>query len=242
MQALALNCAPGWASDETHERRSPDTGIPEGFIALGAVKTLPLMGRWNALPDGMPPWLPFHGLVEMARRDQAGDADAHEWLELFRSATQGEPGAQRLMGDACEHGRYGLQADVQRAFFWFYRAGLAGDEEASENALRLKDAHEISSAAMEEPALVYPGQWRISRDDAHGDTTTAIVELGEDGRISSRSLNGLWSYDRVRATVTFAHRETWRVRLLGCRDSVLFGRQAPGLAYTLERMAPCRPR
>jgi hypothetical protein len=240
MQALALNCAPDWASGEARERPAADPGIPAGFLPLCAVKSLPLKGRWSPLPDGMPPWLPFHALVEMARRDQAGDPEAHDWLATYRLATQGETQAQRRMAEACEEGRYGLPADLQRAFFWFYRAGLAGDETASDHALRIKDSHEIAAAAMEEPALVYPGQWRITRDD--GETTTAIVELGEDGRISSGALNGLWSYDRMRATATFAHTETWRVRLLACRESTLFGRQAGGVTYVLERMAPCRPR
>jgi hypothetical protein len=32
------------------------------------------------------------------------------------------------------------------------------------------------------------------------------------------------------------------VRLLACRETVLFGRQARGIAYTLERTGPCRAR
>jgi hypothetical protein len=213
-------------------------GLPEGFIPLRKVKALALLGRWAPLADRMPPWLPFQCMVEMARRQHAGDPGARAWLELYRRAAQGEPGAQRDMGRACETGAWGSDVDIQRAFFWYYRAGLAGDAFASEDALRLKATHDIVPAAIESPALVYPGQWRILRDDLTREIRTHCVELGEDRCLSSSTLKGCWAYDRGNATLTLQHAETWRIRILGCRETTLFGRDPRLVTYILERAAP----
>ena len=104
MHVVARNPAPqGRIPSETPQ--APDAhGIPQGFVALDAMKALPMMGRWAPLPDGLPGWLPFHALVEMARREQAGDDAARHWLEVYRHAVQGDTAAQRRMGGACERG------------------------------------------------------------------------------------------------------------------------------------------
>jgi hypothetical protein len=212
--------------------------LPEGFIPMRKVKALALLGRWSALEDRMPPWLPFQCMVEMARRQHKGDPGARAWLELYRRAAQGETEAQREMGRACETGAAGCGVDIQRAFFWYHRAGLAGDAVASEEALRLKDTHDILPAAMEGPALVYPGHWRITRDDLTGGMRAHLVELGEDSCLSSAALKGCWAYDRGNATLTLQHGETWRIRILGCRETTLFGRDQRMVNYILERSAP----
>jgi TPR repeat protein len=196
------------------------------------------MGRWSALPDGMPPWLPFQALLELARREQAGEDAARAWLELYRHAVQGDRAAQARLGHACEQGEAGIPADLARAFFWYYRAGLAGDVAASERALALKEAHDIPDAAMEEPALVYPGQWRWRREERDGGCERLVLELHADGRIAGSGVNGLWSYDRLRRTLTLAHRETCRLRILACRDSALYGRDPHGASSVLERIGP----
>jgi hypothetical protein len=214
------------------------SGLPEGFIPLRKVRALALLGRWPALEDRMPPWLPFRCMVEMARRQHDGDLDAHAWLELYRRAAQGDTAAQREMARACETGAWGSGVDIQRAFFWYYRAGLAGDEVASEEALRLKEAHDILPAAMEAPCLLYPGQWRITRDDLARGIRTHFVELGDDGFLASASLEGDWSYDRASTTLTLQHAETWRIRILGCRETTLFGRDQRMVTYIIERAAP----
>lgn len=219
--------------------RGPEK-LPHGFVPLEAVKSLPMLGRWNALPDGMPPWLPFHALVEMARREHAGDEEARVWLKLYRHAVQGEAVCQAAMGRACETGEAGLVPDIPRAFFWYYRAALAGDADASDSALRLKEANDIPPAAMGEPSLIYPGQWRWWREEPDRPGTRLIVELAEDGTFRGAGVNGLWSYDPSRRTVTLAHHETWRVRILGCRESALFGRDARGAPCILERTGPAR--
>lgn len=212
--------------------------LPDGFMPLRRVKALALQGRWPTLDDRMPPWLPFHCLVEMAKRENDGDTEAHAWLELYRRAAQGDVVAQREMGRACETGACGAGVDVQRAFFWYYRAGLAGDVEAAECAQRLKKAFPIAPAAMEDPALVYAGQWRITRDDLDGKITTGLYELAEDGTMTCDAASGTWHYDRARRTLTLALAKTWRIRLIGCRETTLFGRDQALVTYVIERAAP----
>jgi hypothetical protein len=241
MHVVARNPAPSpglsaLTSDTVRGARE----MPHGFVPIDEVKSLPMMGRWSALPDGMPPWLPFQALLEMARREHAGDEGARGWLDLYRHAVQGDVAAQAGMGHACEFGDGGVLPDIARAFFWYYRAALAGHSEASDNALRLKESADIPSAAMEEPSLIYPGQWRWWREEADRPGTRLIVELRADGRFSGAGVNGLWSYDRAHRTVTLAHHETWRVRIVGCRESTLFGRDARGAPCIVERAGPVR--
>lgn len=230
----AFHSAP--RSDGAQSRQGSD--LPEGFIPLRRVKALALQGRWATLDDRMPPWLPFQCLVDMAKREHAGDPEAHAWLELYRRAAQGDVVAQREMGQACETGGCGTAIDVQRAFFWYYRAGLAGDAEAAECALRLKEAFPIAHAAMEDPALVYAGQWRITRDDLDGRITTGLYELTEDGTMTCDSKSGTWHYDRARRTFTLTEAKPWRIRIVGCRETTLFGRDQSLITYVIERAAP----
>jgi hypothetical protein len=223
-------------SDRSQSVQGSD--LPDGFIPLRRVKALALQGRWATLDDRMPPWLPFQCLVDMAKRKHEGDAEAHAWLELYRRAAQGDVVAQREMGQACETGAWGTAIDVQRAFFWYYRAGLAGDAEATECALRLKEAFPIAHAAMEDPALVYAGQWRITRDDLDGKITTALYELGEDGVMTCDGASGIWDYDRARRVLTLTQDKQWRIRLIGSRETTLFGRDQSLVTYVIERAAP----
>jgi len=224
------------------EARAQAADIPPGFVRLDAVRSLRAMGRWAPLPDGLPPWLPFHALAAMARREQAGDDTARHWLEIYRHAVDGAPAAQRRMGGACESGSAGIGADFARAFFWYHRAGRAGDADARERALRIQAKHDIPAAAMQEPELVYPGAWRLRRQDAEGPTREFTLELHEDETRAGSFMNGLWSFDddRRELTLTLAHRHAWRITLLACRESVLFGRDAAGLSYTLEWIGPLR--
>jgi len=239
MHVVARNPAPGEAHIPFEPVRGPEK-LPHGFIPIDAVKSLPMLGRWTPLPDGMPPWLPFHALVEMARREHAGDEHARVWLETYRHAVQGDVAAQAAMGRACEAGDAGLVPDIPRAFFWFYRAALSGDADASDDALRLKEEADIQAAAMAEPSLIYPGQWRWWREEPDRPGTRLIVELAADGTFRGAGVNGLWSYDAGRRTVTLAHHETWRVRILACRDSTLYGRDTRGAPCILERTGPGR--
>jgi TPR repeat protein len=239
MHVVARNTAPGPGRGAfPFDGMGGMRDVPHGFVPVDELASLPAMGRWSALADGMPPWLPFHALLELARREQAGDDAARAWLELYRRAVQGDAAAQARMGRACERGEAGIAPDLARAFFWYYRAGLAGDAAASERALALKESSDIPAAAMEEPALVYPGQWRWRREHGEGGCERIVLELHEDGRVAGAGVNGLWSYDRARRTLTLAHRETWRVRILACRDCALYGRDAHGASCVLERLGP----
>ena len=238
MHVVARNPAPqGRIPPETPQAPGAQ-GIPHGFVPLEAMKALPMMGRWTPLPDGLPGWLPFQALVEMARREQAGDDAARHWLEVYRHAVQGDIAAQRRMGGACESGSAGIGSDLARAFLWYYRAGRAGDTAASDRASRLKDKHDIPPAAMQEPALVYPGLWRMRREDGAGATQRVTLELHDDQRLAGPGMNGLWSFDAPRSVLTLAAQQTLRIRMLACRDALLFGRDALGVPCTFERAGP----
>lgn len=219
-------------------RGNPCSDLPAGFMPCRRVKALALQGRWSTLDDRMPPWLPFQSLVEMARRENEGDGEAHAWLELYRLAVQGDVVAQREMGRACEHGTWGGAVDVQRAFFWYYRAGIAGDAEAGECAQRMKKSFPIAPAAMEEPALVYAGNWRVTRDDLEDRITTGVYELAEDATMTCEALGGTWHYDRDGRCLTLTQTTPWRIRILGCRETTLFGRDQNRVTYVIERAAP----
>jgi hypothetical protein len=242
MDAASPRPAPGFhcAAQGGRSQDFQGSDLPDGFVPLRRVKALALQGRWPTLDDRMPAWLPFQDLVEMSKREHDGDEQAHAWLELYRRAAHGEAAAQREMGHVCETGAFGAGVDVQRAFFWYHRAGLAGDVEAAACAQRLKDSFAIAPAAMEEPALVYAGQWRITRDDLDGKITTALYDLSDDGTMTCESAGGTWHYDRTRRTLTLALAKTWRIRMIGCRETTLFGRDQALVTYVIERAAPFR--
>jgi hypothetical protein len=169
-----VECAGG------HALRLRDT-LPEGYLPLREVKDLSLLGRWLPLDDRMSPCLPLKVLSAMQRRRELGDPDADAWLELHARAYAGDPDAQRAFGRVCECGLHRASADLQRAFFWYYRAALQGDDEARKNAERLMRSTRISSATMAEPMLVYPGQWLITAQVSERLRSKTLFELAEDG-------------------------------------------------------------
>jgi hypothetical protein len=227
-----------------HAAASPEARheprVPHGFVRIEDVRSLPMRGHWSPLADGMPPWLPFHALLAMSQREHAGDDSARAWLDAYRRAVQGDIQAQARIAGAFERGDAGVAPDAARAFFFYYRAGLGGDDRATAQALRLKETLDIPSAAMEEPRLVYPGPWRWWREEADRPGTRIVVELAADGRCSGGGANGLWSYDAARRIVTLAHHETWHVRIVACRETTLFGQDARGAPCIIERTLPSR--
>jgi hypothetical protein len=243
-----MHCEPQvFRQSRSREARAPDHELPEGFIPLRDVKPLPLLGRWPLLDDRMPGWLPFDCLRQMSLRNDAGDPDAREWIDLHRRAVEGDSDAQRAMGAACETGRFGAPVDLQRALFWYWRASLGGDRAGHECALRLKDSIDAMPAAFEDPALIYSGQWRVMREDPRAGISTWIVRLARDGSFSSRaaarSMKGRWIYDNVGAKLTLAiaaggeqDSESWEIQLLGARDPLLFGRDARRATYVVQRV------
>jgi TPR repeat protein len=227
--------------------RAPAHDIPDGFVALREVKSLPLLGRWPLLDDRMPAWLPFDCLREMARRNDNGDEEAREWIDTHRRAVEGDPGAQLAMAITCETGRHGAAIDLQRALFWYWRASLSGDRRAHENAMRLKESIEVAPGAIGDPALLYPGQWRIMRDDPRTGISTWIVTLLKDGafmaRATARIATGRWTYNTVSAELTLAMiaptgevAEYWDIQLLGAKDPLLFGRDGHRVTYIVQRV------
>ena len=155
--------------------------LPEGYLPIRELRDMALLGRWTPLDDKMSPCRPARVLAAMQRRFDLGDHDAASWLKLHARACAGEPEAQRVFGRVCESGLYRATADLQRAFFWYYRAGLEGDVQALKGAERLMRSTRISSATMAEPMLVYPGRWRISAHLSEQLSSASLFELAEDG-------------------------------------------------------------
>ena len=155
--------------------------LPEGFVPLREVKNMALLGRWTPLDDRMSPCLPARVLAAMQRRYDLGDQEAAAWLKAHAGAYAGDPDAQRVFARVCESGLYRATADLQRAFFWYYRAWLQGDHQSRKGAERLMRSTRISSAAMAEPMLVYPGQWRITAHLSDRLNSTSLFELSADG-------------------------------------------------------------
>ena len=130
----------------------PGASLPEGYLPLSEVTDMTLLGSWPLLEDRMSPCMPTRIISAMQRRSSLGDREADTWLRMHAQACAGDPDAQRAFGRVCENGSYRTAADLQRAFFWYYRAGLQGDVEARRNAERLMHyAQRISPATMAEP-------------------------------------------------------------------------------------------
>jgi hypothetical protein len=91
---------------------------------------------------------------------------------------------------------------------------------------------------MQDPALVYPGLWRMRREDGAGATQRLTFELHDDQRLAGPGMNGLWSFDTARRLLTLAAQQTLRIRIVACRDALLFARDALGVPCTLERAGP----
>ena len=141
-----------------------------------------LLGWWPLLDDRMSACLPARIIAAMQRRSSLGDHDADAWLRMHAQACAGDPEAQRTFGRICENGSYRAAADLQRAFFWYYRAGLQGDVEARRNAERLMHrSQRISPATMAEPQLIYPGQWRITAHLSEHLHSASVFDLASDG-------------------------------------------------------------
>jgi hypothetical protein len=138
----------------------------------------------------MPACLPLRALLAMRFRYEQGDPDADAWLKLYARAFSGDAEAQRVFGRVCENGAFRAPADVQRAFFWYYRAALQGDVAASMAAERLRHATRISAAAMAEPMLVYPGPWRITAGRSGQAGSKSFFELEENGTASGHRIGG----------------------------------------------------
>jgi TPR repeat protein len=118
----------------------------------------------------------------MQRRQSLGDLDAEAWLHMHARACSGDAEAQCTFGRMCENGSHRVPADVQRAFFWYYRAGLQGDVEARRNAERLMHrSPRIWPATMAEPQLVYAGQWRITAHLSAHLRSASVFDLASDG-------------------------------------------------------------
>jgi hypothetical protein len=52
------------------------------------------------------------------------------------------------------------------------------------------------------------------------------------------SKRGTWDYDRARRTFTLTESKPWRIRIIGCRETTLFGRDQSLITYVIERAAP----
>jgi TPR repeat protein len=186
-------------------------------------------------------------------------------MELYGRASKGEPEAQLEMGKVCERGGLGAPVDVQRAFFWYYRAALQENLEGWQNALRLKSAAQIDPATMAEPTFVSDGLWVVLKYDLAQGVTKILFGFEADGTVRGRVLEvgmrelsgnmflslrykGQWVYDQDQLLLTLqlhtyaeglygrGQDERLQIELLGVNDeNALFGRDGNRVGYQLRR-------
>ena len=186
--------------------------LPDGFEAIEDVTALSNLGTWPILQkDLLPAWWPLKTHAAMSKRGIVGDEEAKAWLHAWTGALAGDAACLREMGEISESGRYGAEVDLDRAFFWYHRAGLAGDLVARKRALELKRCTNIDPATMEDPQFIGAGNWRIVMGSPGHGSTTAIVELARSGTLcgaveflggaamdttDDATLEGRWAYDK----------------------------------------------
>jgi TPR repeat protein len=251
-------------SERTDKRGHPAgrEPLPAGYIPLAEVKDLALRGWWPLLEDRMSPCMPSKIIAAMQRRSALGDRDADAWLKVHAQACAGDAEAQRAFGRICENGSYRAAADLQRAFFWYYRAGLQGDVEARTNAERLMHrSARICPATMAEPLLIYPGQWRITAHLSGHLRSISVFDLAGDGSATgwlignSRQAAGAqppgyhggWAFDGIGQVLTVIFESeggerrwrnaNWQIEMLGCRPGSIFARDRRHVGYTLEHLS-----
>ena len=114
-----------------------------------------------------------------------------------------------------------------------------------------------------EPALVYPGSWRITADLPRAQGSTSFFELSESGAASGWTIgnggrhpaaksavpdvqyHGQWAYHKASRTLTFdfsasmsaiagSRSAIWQIELLGCQTGAVYGRDHRMVSYVLE--------
>jgi hypothetical protein len=187
-QALQANIRAG-----KERARLAGGSLPDGFVPIKELKALTKLGAWPFLQgDAVPVWWPIRTFAEMGKRSNNGDKDAKAWFSAWNRALSGDAAALREMGEITEKGRYGANIDLDRAFFWYFRAGLAGDTIARTRAVELKRSNEIDPATMDDPHLIAAGNYRITMDNFGQASTTAMVEfeLAQVGVFGGGTLSG----------------------------------------------------
>jgi hypothetical protein len=163
--------------------------LPEHFSPIRAVRSLPKLGRWRDLDDKWTPYFPIDFQHLIRRISASGDQDAVELFKVLGAALGGEAEKQAAMGEILERGLLGAQKDIQRAFFFYYRAALQGNEAAKNAALRLKRSTAISPLTMQEPELIHDGEWQVVVDVFQQDIYTFRVALKVGGTLTGSLLN-----------------------------------------------------
>jgi TPR repeat protein len=165
--------------------------LPSGFIPVNEQRNLGLMGKWPPHPDGTSIAFSNEFLLrwteEMHRPHP--DPEIMNLIQRLQKAGDGDPVAQKEMGETMEKGMWGLRPDLHRAFYWYYRAGLSGNEAAEEHAVRLMRSTDIPPATMEDPALIFPGLWRVAADNFGQGTSVQVFNLAPDGSLAGKLEN-----------------------------------------------------
>jgi TPR repeat protein len=153
--------------------------LPAGFTPIRDEKDLGRQGMWPYLKKDHNP-----ALVPPIRRNGQTHTDTKRLVELYERAWHGNADAQREMGRILEIGALGVEVDLDRAFFWYFRAGLQNEPGAREDALRLKRTVDIDPATMQEPVLIYAGKWEFLIDNFGQGFIRLVITLRADGTFS----------------------------------------------------------
>jgi hypothetical protein len=164
--------------------------VPEGFEPFGSIRSLLKMGRWPLCTDSLPVILPSRELLTMG---SDGRIDASSW-ESFRkdweAALAGDADAQFALGQFYRETHGGVSGhalDIERAFFWFYRAGMQGHIDARVQAEAIMsyvpDFDKITAA----PEMVFPFKWLVRQDKFGEAIITMEFQFEEDGKLTGRT-------------------------------------------------------
>lgn len=193
--------------------------LPEGFVPPDEIRSLSALGRFPSLSDGFPVTHPYKDMVEMgvrlnmqSKKGAKKDKDAEAWGRIYYAAMSGDPAAMRQFGKIYETGAFGVSQSVERAFFFYFRASLLGDKQAGADAERILKTAKIPKLLMEDPALVFPGVWRLTSNAFEQVSSMSVFNLRANGNVEGRGVQlggaagemldnvlGMWGDEMIRA-------------------------------------------
>ncbi|SEA62685.1 SEL1-like repeat protein [Nitrosospira multiformis] len=183
LQNLARLAAAQQYQIQTGQRHAETFGttLPDGFQPLDKITTL--IGHFPVHPDGASVMLLVSAMkwIEANRPDDV----QKKWSKCYTLALLGILDNQACLAYWLETGEDGVEPDLIRAFFYYYRAGMHGHLEARKRAEVLVPKLGDFQWIIAPPYLVFPGNWQLVQDKFGEAISTFVLNLVED-----RSLTG----------------------------------------------------
>jgi TPR repeat protein len=156
------------------------TSLPENFVSMENHPAL--IGQFPKHPDGHD----IRQLNVILEWLAANRPDSYpQWTRAYTMAVLGLQQPQFILAKALETGEDGIQPDLARAFFYYYRAGMQGHVEAQQGASRLNKVGGFAWT-IDPPYLIHPGHWEIAQDKFGEMLTTRHFSLLQNGTLTGR--------------------------------------------------------